>query len=67
MNRISANAIQIQTKEAEEKLNAALLILRQDGNTVPIDRARAIAACASQIVESVKIEARLLATKGDMQ
>ncbi|WP_280190326.1 hypothetical protein [Delftia sp. PS-11] len=43
--------------ESEEKLRLALDTLRRSANTIPIDRARAIVASASNIIDSLKVEA----------
>lgn len=62
MKKSYAEVTTLQTQEIADRLNNALALLRQGGNSIPVERARAIADCAYEIVESVKVEARLSAT-----
>lgn len=41
-----------------DQLRAALQTLRNSAGTIPIERARAIASSASNIIETLKIEAQ---------
>jgi len=48
-----------QIDAAAERLRGALKTLRDQAETIPIERARVIAASASNIIESLKVEAQL--------
>ena len=45
-------------EDANEKLQAALTTLRNQSKIIPIERARAIVASASSIIETLKVEAQ---------
>lgn len=45
-------------EDANERLQAALTTLRIQSEIIPIERARAIVASASSIIETLKVEAQ---------
>lgn len=45
-------------EDANERLQAALTTLRNQSEIIPIERARAIVASASSIIETLKVEAQ---------
>lgn len=51
-----------KAKEIAERLTSALNKLRSSQEEVPLERVRAIYACASNLIETVKIEAMQSAT-----
>lgn len=67
MTRLPSSVTTLQTKEITERLCLALAVLRNSGECITVERARAIAACAAEIVESAKVEARLSGTIREKQ
>lgn len=68
MNKSQTNhSLQPSIKKAKDRLSNALALLRSEQLTgqLAVDRARAIAACASEIVDSLKVEAQQLNTNRD--
>jgi hypothetical protein len=49
---------QSSIEDANERLQAALANLRNQSEIIPIERARAIVASASSIIETLKVEAQ---------
>ena len=45
-----------QIEDVTEQLKAALAMLRSRGSEIPIERARAIVACTSILIDTVRVE-----------
>lgn len=54
-------------QEISSRLLTALELLQRGRSTMPVNRARAIAACANEIFNSVKVEAQRSATAREPQ
>lgn len=64
LKKITTN---IRTKEASERLSNLLASLKKNQGQISIHRARAIYACASSVIETLKIEDIQSATNQEKQ